>query len=258
MNRKEIIISSAKRTAVGSLGKSLKNIKSEELGSAVISSVIKASNIKNDDVDEIIMGQVLTGSAGQNPARQAAMKSGIPKEKPAYIVNQVCGSGIRSVASGFQSIIAGDSKIVIAGGQESMSLAPHAIHLRDGKKLGDAKIIDTMIKDGLWDAFNSYHMGVTAENVAEKFQVTREEQDKFALQSQDKALKAQKENKFNEEIINVKIASKKTHINFNKDEHPREGINLEMLSRLKPVFKKVGKTRFRKIGINQILGKLRC
>ena len=240
MNRKEIIISSAKRTAVGSLGKSLKNIKSEELGSAVISSVIKASNIKNDDVDEIIMGQVLTGSAGQNPARQAAMKSGIPKEKPAYIVNQVCGSGIRSVASGFQSIIAGDSKIVIAGGQESMSLAPHAIHLRDGKKLGDAKIIDTMIKDGLWDAFNSYHMGVTAENVAEKFQVTREEQDKFALQSQDKALKAQKENKFNEEIINVKIASKKTHINFNKDEHPREGINLEMLSRLKPVFKKDG------------------
>ena len=240
MNKKEIIISSAKRTAVGSLGKSLKNIKSEELGSAVISSVIKASNIKNDDVDEIIMGQVLTGSAGQNPARQAAMKSGIPKEKPAYIVNQVCGSGIRSVASGFQSIFAGDSKIVIAGGQESMSLAPHAIHLRDGKKLGDAKIIDTMIKDGLWDAFHGYHMGVTAENVAEKFQVTREEQDKFALRSQNNALKAQKENKFSDEIVNLKIDSKKTDVNFNKDEHPREGINLEMLSRLKPVFKKDG------------------
>ena len=240
MNKKEIIISSAKRTAVGSLGKSLKNIKSEELGSAAISSVIKASNIKNDDVDEIIMGQVLTGSAGQNPARQAAMKSGIPKEKPAYIVNQVCGSGIRSVASGFQSIFAGDSKIVIAGGQESMSLAPHAIHLRDGKKLGDAKIIDTMIKDGLWDAFHGYHMGVTAENVAEKFQVTREEQDKFALRSQNNALKAQKENKFSDEIVNLKIDSKKTDVNFNKDEHPREGINLEMLSRLKPVFKKDG------------------
>ena len=186
------------------------------------------------------MGQVLTGNTGQNPARQAAMKSGVPKEKPAYVVNQVCGSGIRSIASGFQSIKAGDSKIVIAGGQESMSLAPHAIHLRNGKKLGDTELTDTMIKDGLWDAFHGYHMGITAENVAEKFQITREEQDKFAVKSQEKALKAQKQNKFKEEIVNYKIKSKKAEINFNKDEHPREGINLDTLSRLKPVFKKDG------------------
>jgi acetyl-CoA C-acetyltransferase len=186
------------------------------------------------------MGQVLTGAAGQNPARQAAIISGIPKEKPAYVVNQVCGSGLRSVASGFQSIKMGDSNIVIAGGQENMSLAPHAIHLRDGKKLGDTELVDTMIKDGLWDAFHNYHMGVTAENVAEKFQVTREEQDKFALRSQEKALQAQKVNRFKEELLDLKIMSKKNQIIFNKDEHPREGINLEALSRLKPVFKKSG------------------
>ena len=236
----EIYITSAKRTAVGSLGKSLKNIKAEELGSEVIASVVKDSKLKTSELDEVIMGQVLTGGSGQNPARQAAIKSGVPKEKPAYVVNQVCGSGIRSIASGFQSIKAGDSKILVAGGQESMSLAPHAIHLRDGKKLGDTELIDTMIKDGLWDAFHGYHMGITAENVAEKFQVTREEQDKFALKSQEKALKAQKENKFIEEIIDFKIKSKKAEINFNKDEHPREGINLDALSRLKPVFKKGG------------------
>ena len=237
---KNLYITSASRTAVGSLGKSLKNESSEKLGSSVISDVIKKSKIKEIEVDEVIMGQVLTGGTGQNPARQAAMHSGIPKEKPAYVVNQVCGSGIRSVVSGFQSIKSGDSKIVIAGGQESMSLAPHAIHLRDGKKLGDAEIIDTMIKDGLWDAFHGYHMGITAENVAEKFQVTRNEQDKFAFKSQEKALKAQKENKFEEEIVNYKIKSKKAEINFNKDEHPRDGVNLETLSRLKPVFKKDG------------------
>ena len=240
MNKKDILITSATRTALGSFGKSLRNIPGEELGSFVISEAIKKSKIKNDDVDEVVMGQVLTGGAGQNPARQAAIKSGIPKEKPAYIVNQVCGSGIRSIASGFQSIRAGDSKIVIAGGQENMSLAPHAIHLRDGKKLGNTEMTDTMIKDGLWDAFHGYHMGVTAENVAEKFQITREEQDKFALRSQEKALKAQKENKFKEEIVNFKISSNKTKVNFNKDEHPREGINLEALSRLKPIFKKDG------------------
>ena len=237
---KNLYITSASRTAVGSLGKSLKNESSEKLGSSVISDVIKKSKIKEIEVDEVIMGQVLTGGTGQNPARQAAMHSGIPKEKPAYVVNQVCGSGIRSVVSGFQSIKSGDSKIVIAGGQESMSLAPHAIHLRDGKKLGDAEIIDTMIKDGLWDAFHGYHMGITAENVAEKFQVTRNEQDKFAFKSQEKALKAQKENKFAEEIVNYKIKSKKAEINFNKDEHPRDGVSLETLSRLKPVFKKDG------------------
>ena len=236
----KIIITSASRTAVGSLGKSLRNISGHELGSTVISDAIKKSNIKKADVDEIIMGQVLTGGSGQNPARQAAIKSGIPIDKPAYIVNQVCGSGIRSIASGFQSIKSENSKIIIAGGQESMSLAPHAIHLRDGKKLGDAEMTDTMIKDGLWDAFHGYHMGVTAENVAEKFQVTRVEQDKFSLRSQEKALNAQKENKFKNEIVNFIIKSKKAEISFDKDEHPREGISLESLSRLKPVFKKDG------------------
>ena len=192
---KDIYITSALRTAIGSLGGSLKKVHADELGSAAISNVVNNSKINNEDVDEIIMGQVLTGGTGQNPARQASIKSGIPKEKPAYIVNQVCGSGIRSIVSGFQSIKSGDAKIVIAGGQESMSLAPHAIHLRDGKKLGDTELIDTMIKDGLWDAFHGYHMGNTAENVAEKFQITREEQDKFALKSQEKFQKAQKENK---------------------------------------------------------------
>ena len=240
MSNKSVVITSAVRTAVGSLNKSLKNVPGYELGSAVIKGSLDQSKIKKEDIDEIIIGQVLTGGAGQNPARQASIHSGIPKEKPAYVVNQVCGSGIRSVASGFQSIKSGDSKIIIAGGQESMSLAPHAIHLRDGKKLGDTEMTDTMIKDGLWDAFHGYHMGITAENVATKFQVTRDEQDKFALHSQEKALNAQKENKFKEEIINFKIKSKKAEVDFNIDEHPRNGINLDALKRLKPVFKKDG------------------
>ena len=237
---KDIYIVSALRTAVGSLGKSLKNINAEDLGSSVITETLDKISIKKDNVDEVIMGQVLTGGTGQNPARQAAIKSGVPKETPAFIVNQVCGSGIRSVVSGFQSIKSGDSKIIIAGGQENMSLAPHVVHLRDGKKLGDTELIDSMIKDGLWDAFHGYHMGITAENVAEKFQITREDQDKFALNSQEKALEAQKKNKFNDEIINFRIKSKKAEINFNKDEHPREGLNIHALSRLKPVFKKNG------------------
>ena len=235
-----VVITSATRTAVGSLGKSLKNVPANELGSSVISESIKRSKLKPDDVDEVIMGQVLTGGTGQNPARQASINAGIPKEKPAYIVNQVCGSGIRSVVSGFQSIMSLGSNIIIAGGQENMSLAPHAIHLRDGKKLGDTQMIDTMIKDGLWDAFHGYHMGTTAENVATKFQVTREQQDKFAFNSQEKALKAQKENKFKDEISNFKIKLKKAEVDFNKDEHPREGITLEALTRLKPVFQKDG------------------
>ena len=240
MNNKDVVITSAVRTAVGSFCKSLKNIPSEVLGSAAIIEAVKRSRIKSHEVDEIIIGQVLTGGTGQNPARQAAIASGIPLDKPAYIVNQVCGSGIRSVVSGFQSIRSNSSKIIISGGQENMSLAPHSVHLRDGKKLGDTKIEDTMIKDGLWDAFNDYHMGVTAENVAEKFQVTREEQDKFALRSQEKAFQAQRGNKFNEEIVNFKIKSKKAEIDFNKDEHIREGVSLETLTRLKPVFKKNG------------------
>ena len=236
----EVYITSAVRTAVGSLGKSLKNVKAENLGATVISESITASNIKPIDLDEVIFGQVLTGGSGQNPARQAAMKAKVPREVPAYIVNQVCGSGIRSVASAFQSIKLRESKIIVAGGQENMSLAPHAIHLRNGKKLGDTELIDTMIKDGLWDAFNGYHMGITAENVAEKFQVTRDEQDKFALSSQNKALNAQKINKFKDEIVNFKIKSQNSDLYFNKDEHPREDINLDTLSKLRPVFKKDG------------------
>ena len=239
-NKSDIVITSAVRTAVGSLGKSLKSVPGYELGTAVLNEAINRSKIKKEEIDEVVMGQVLTGNTGQNPARQALIKSGIPKEKTAYLVNQVCGSGLRSIASGYQSIKSGDSKIILAGGQENMSLAPHAIFLREGKKLGDAEIIDTMIKDGLWDAFHGYHMGVTAENVATKFQVTREQQDKFAMVSQEKALKAQKEKKFNDEIVDFKIKSKKAEINFNKDEHPREGVNLETLSRLKPVFQKEG------------------
>ena len=239
-NKNTVVITSANRTAVGSLGKSLRNIPGDELGSIVISEAIKRSNIKKEDVDEVIMGQVLTGGAGQNPARQAAIKSGIPKEKPAHLVNQVCGSGIRSIVSGFQSIKSNDSQIIIAGGQENMSLAPHAIHLRDGKKLGNTEFTDTMIKDGLWDAFHGYHMGVTAENVATKFQVTRQEQDKFALKSQEKALDAQDKGKFKDEIVNLKVRLKNAEINFNKDEHPRTGINLDALTRLKPVFQKNG------------------
>ena len=237
---KSVVITSAIRSAIGSLGKSLKNTPSHELGSLVIRENIKESKLKGEEVDEIIMGQVLTGGLGQNPARQAAIKAGIPKETPAYLVNQVCGSGIRSVASGFQSIKSGDSKILIAGGQENMSLAPHVVHVRDTKKLGDISMTDSMIKDGLWDAFYNYHMGMTAENVATKFQVTRQDQDKFALDSQEKAMKAQKEKKFNKEIVSLKIKSKKAEVDFNKDEHPREGINLDGLSRLKPVFKKDG------------------
>ena len=239
-DKNSVVITSATRTGVGSLGKTLRNIPSDELGSIVIAEAVNKIKIEKKDVDEVIMGQVLTAGTGQNPARQASIKSGIPKEKPAYLVNQVCGSGIRSVASGFQSIKSGDSKIIISGGQENMSLAPHAIHLRDGKKLGDTEMIDTMIKDGLWDAYNGYHMGVTAENVAKKFQVTREEQDKFAFSSQQKALKAQFSNRFKEEIVNFKIKSKKAEVDFNKDEHPRDGVSLESLSRLTPVFQKDG------------------
>ena len=240
MPENNIIITAAVRTAVGSLGKTLRNVPSQKLGAKVISEAIEKSKLKKENIDEVILGQVLTGGTGQNPARQAAIISGVPKEKPAYVVNQVCGSGIRSIVSSFQSIKTKDSKIIIAGGQESMSLSPHAIHLRDGKKLGNTELIDTMIKDGLWDAFHGYHMGVTAENVAEKFQITREEQDKFAFNSQEKALKAKKENKFKDEIVNFKIKSSNTELNFNEDEHPRDGITLEMLSRLKPVFKKDG------------------
>ena len=237
---KTVVITSAVRTAIGSLGGTLKNVPAYKLGSTVISNAIKRSDLKPTEINEVIMGQVLTGGTGQNPARQASMDSGVPKETPSYVVNQVCGSGLRSIASGFQSIMSGHSDIVVAGGQESMSQAPHVVHLRNGKKLGDEELVDSMIKDGLWDAFNGYHMGNTAENVAQKFQVTRKDQDKFAFESQSKALKAQKENKFDNEIVPFVIKSKKGSSTFKKDEHPREGISLEALQRLKTVFQKDG------------------
>tara|TARA_Y100001970_G_scaffold74300_1_gene94194 strand:+ start:2939 stop:4123 length:1185 start_codon:yes stop_codon:yes gene_type:complete len=239
-DKKTVVITSAVRTAIGSLGGTLKNIPGYKLGSTVISNAIKKSNLKPSDVDEVIMGQVLTGGAGQNPARQASMESGIPKEVPSYIVNQVCGSGLRSIASGFDSILSNSSNIVLAGGQESMSQAPHVVHLRNGKKLGDTELVDSMIKDGLWDAFNGYHMGNTAENVAQQFQITRKDQDQFSFESQTKALKAQKENKFEDEIVPFEIKSKKGNSIFKKDEHPRDGVSLTLLSKLKTVFQKDG------------------
>ena len=239
-DKKTVVITSAVRTAIGSLGGTLKNVPAHKLGSSVISSAIEKSNLKPSDINEVIMGQVLTGGAGQNPARQASIESGIPKETPSYVVNQVCGSGLRSIASGFHSILSNNANVVVAGGQESMSQAPHVIHIRNGKKLGDTELIDSMIKDGLWDAFNGYHMVITAENVAQKFQVTRKDQDKFAFDSQTKALKAQKENKFNDEIIPFTIELKKGSTIFKKDEHPRDGISMEALQRLKTAFQKDG------------------
>jgi len=236
-NEKNVVITSAVRTPVGTFGGSLKNIQGHMLGSVVIKKVLKKSKIKSNDVDEVIMGQVLTGSAGQNPARQAAIQAGLPIDKTAYVINQVCGSGLRSVAAGYQAIMSNDSKIIIAGGQESMTNAPHAIYFRNGKKLDESNLVDTMIKDGLRDAFNGYHMGVTAENVAAKWKITRKEQDDFALLSQLKAEKAQKEEKFKNEIIPA------IHNSENKleiDEHPRAGMTLERLTKLKPSFKSDG------------------
>ena len=239
-NEKNVVITSAVRTPVGTLGGSLKNIQGHILGSVVIKEVLKRSKIKSNDVDEVIMGQVLTGSAGQNPARQAAIQAGLPIDKTAYVINQVCGSGLRSVAAGYQAIMSNDANIIIAGGQESMSNAPHAINIRDGQKFDESKLVDTMIKDGLWDAFNGYHMGITAENVASKWQITRKDQDDFALSSQTKAEKAQKSGKFENEIVPVILKSQKSDSIFKVDEHPRAGMTMETLARLDPVFKKDG------------------
>ena len=203
ITQKKVVITSASRTAIGSFQGSLKNMQAHEMTSIIIKEVAKKSKLKLQDIDELILGQVLTGGNGQNPARQAAITSGMPNEKTAYLINQVCGSGLRSIAAGYQSIIANDSNIIIAGGQESMSNAPHAIDIRGGKKLKEENLVDTMIKDGLWDAFNGYHMGVTAENVASKWEISREEQDNFALSSQSKAEKAMKEEKFKNEILPI-------------------------------------------------------
>ena len=234
---KNIVITSAARTAIGSFKGSLKDMQATDLGASVIKSVIKKSNLDFKDIDELIMGQVLTASTGQNPARQAAIQAGIPNEKTAYVINQVCGSGLRSVAAGYQAIASNDSKIIIAGGQESMTNSPHAINFRNGKKLVEKDLVDTMIKDGLWDAFHGYHMGVTAENVAAKWQITRKDQDDFALSSQLKAEKAQKDGKFKDEIIpSIFNGEEKLKI----DEHPRTGMTMDRLTKLKPSFKKDG------------------
>tara|TARA_B100000686_G_scaffold154616_1_gene162240 strand:- start:170 stop:1333 length:1164 start_codon:yes stop_codon:yes gene_type:complete len=231
VKEKSIVITSALRTAIGTFNGSLKNMEAHDLGSIVIKENIKKSKLKSNEVDEVIMGQVLTGAAGQNPARQAAIKAGMPIEKTAYVINQVCGSGLRAIAAGYQSIISNDAKVVIAGGQESMSNAPHAIYFRKYKKLEEENLIDTMIKDGLWDAFNGYHMGITAENVAKKWKITREEQDNFALSSQTKTEIAQKKGNFKNEIIKTVLKS---------DEHPRNGMTIKRLEKLKPSFKNDG------------------
>ncbi len=233
---KEVVIIEAVRTPIGTYKGSLKDIKAHQLGSVVIDEILKRSNLDSEEIDEVIMGQVLTAGTGQNPARQAAINAGIPISKPAYIVNQVCGSGLRAVISGFQSIKLGDSIKVISGGQESMSVAPNLIFNQSNKKNQGNRLVDAMIHDGLLDAFNNYHMGVTAENVAKKFSITREIQDQFALNSQKKAQYAIKNKKFEKELIEINLNGKV----FKKDEHPREDLIIEDLKKLKTVFKKDG------------------
>ena len=236
----DVFITSAIRTGVGSFSGSLSSLQAHDLGKVVIKDSLKKSSVESSEVDEVIFGQVLSAGTGQNPARQASMNAGIDKETPAYVVNQVCGSGLRTVALGFQSIKNQDANIVIAGGQESMSQSPHCIHLRSGTKMGDTKMIDTMIKDGLWDAFNGYHMGTTAENVAEQFQITREQQDEFAYNSQLKASKAKAEGLFKDEITPVEIVTKKQTIVFDQDEYIKDNVQLEKLASLRPAFSKDG------------------
>ena len=236
----DVVITSALRTPIGTYMGSLKSISADKLGALAIKEVVYSSKLKVDEVDEVIMGHVLTSGLGQNPARQASIHAGIPVSKPAHIVNQVCGSGLRSIISGFQSIKLGDNKIVVSGGQENMSRAPHAIFYREDKKLLENKLVDTMINDGLLDSFNQYHMGVTAENVAEKYQITRNDQDNFALNSQEKTQKAINENKFQNELIKLQINSENKKIIFEKDEHPRSNLSLEDLGKLKTIFKENG------------------
>lgn len=235
-----IVIASAARTPVGSFSGSFANMPAHELGAIVIREVLARAGVDAAEVDEVILGQVLTAAQGQNPARQASMLAGVPKEASAWSMNQVCGSGLRSVALGMQQIATGDARIVVAGGQESMSLSPHAQHLRAGVKMGDYKMIDTMIKDGLWDAFNGYHMGVTAENVAREFQISRDEQDQFALASQNKAEAAQKAGKFGDEIVSVTVKGRKGDTIVEDDEYIRHGATIDAMQKLKPAFDKEG------------------
>jgi acetyl-CoA C-acetyltransferase len=236
----DIVIVSAARTAVGAFNGAFANLPAHELGRTAIKAALDRAGVEGGRVSEVIMGQILTAGEGQNPARQASIAAGIPVESPAWGVNQLCGSGLRSVALGYQAIANGDSEIVVAGGQESMSMAPHCQHLRAGVKMGDFKMIDTMIKDGLWDAFNGYHMGNTAENVAKQWQITRQMQDEFALHSQQKAEAAQKAGKFKDEIVPVTIKTRKGDVVVDADEYPKHGTTLETLQKLKPAFDKEG------------------
>jgi len=236
----DVVITSALRTPIGTYRGSLKELSADKLGSICIKEVIKNSKLKADDIEQVVMGQVLTSATGQNPARQASVNAGMPVSKPAHIVNQLCGSGLRAVASAYQSVKLKENKIVIAGGQESMSKAPHAIFYREEQKLSEEQLVDTMIHDGLIDAFNNYHMGVTAENVAEKYKITRKEQDLFSLDSQQKTEKTIKENRFKDELITFEIKKNDKIETFKKDEYPRENLNIEKLESLKTVFKDNG------------------
>jgi acetyl-CoA C-acetyltransferase len=236
----DVVIVGAARTPVGAFNGGLSSVPAHYLGQVAIAEALKRAKVEPGEVTEAIMGQILTAGAGQNPARQAAIAAGIPAEKTAYAINQLCGSGLRAVALGYQAIRVGDSDIVVAGGQESMSQAPHCIHLRNGTKMGDAQMIDTMIKDGLWDAFNGYHMGNTAENVAQKWQITREQQDQFAAASQQKAEAAQKAGKFKDEIVPVTIKTRKGDVVVDSDEYPKHGTTVEALAKLRPAFDKNG------------------
>ncbi len=236
----DIVIAGAARTPIGTFNGALSSLPAHKLGQIAIAEAMKRAKVAPADVAEVIFGQVLTAGTGMNPARQAAMAAGIPKEKTAFLVNQVCGSGLRAVALGFQAIKAGDSDIVVTGGQESMSQSPHCAHLRNGTKMGNTELVDTMIKDGLWDVFNGYHMGVTAENVAQQWQITREQQDQFSLGSQQKAEAAMKAGKFKDEIVAVTIESRKGPQVVDTDEHPRHGTTLDALTKLRPAFSKDG------------------
>ena len=236
----DVVITSALRTPIGTYRGSLKEISADKLGSICIKEVIRNSKLKADDIEQVVMGQVLTAAAGQNPARQALVNAGIPVSKPAHIVNQLCGSGLRAVASAYQSVKLKENKIVIAGGQESMSKTPHAIFYREERKLSKEQLVDTMIHDGLTDIFNNYHMGVTAENVAEKYKITRKEQDLFSLDSQKKTEKTIKENRFKDELITFEIKKNDKIETFNKDEYPKENLSIEKLESLKAVFKDNG------------------
>ncbi|MBX9710767.1 MAG: acetyl-CoA C-acetyltransferase [Xanthobacteraceae bacterium] len=236
----DVVIVSAARTAVGSFNGAFANTPAHELGAVAIKAALERAGIEPGRVSEVIMGQILTAAQGQNPARQASIKAGIPVESPAWGVNQLCGSGLRTVALGYQALLNGDSEIVVAGGQESMSMAPHAQYLRGGVKMGNVEFIDTMIKDGLWDAFNGYHMGNTAENVAKQYQITRQQQDEFAVGSQQKAEAAQKAGKFKDEIVPFIVKARKGDITVDTDEYPRHGATLEAMAKLRPAFDKEG------------------